>query len=156
MDAQTVKSLKMTKEIDRLYSSFFAILLLSLLMWGEGRGEPAIGKTAIGWVVRNRVYATRKYGRDWIGVMLRKKQFSCFNVDDVNREKVEEVVFNPQAYKQFRICYETAHIVYHGIGFDPSNGATHYFHRDLQPKWARKMIKTAEVGNHVFYKYKDE
>jgi len=146
----------MKPELEHLYSSFFSIMLLSMLIWGEARGEPIEGKTAVAWVVRNRTYASRSYGKGWEGVMLRKKQFSCFNELDPNREKIEEIWFTMRTWKEFRVCFEVAVKVYLGFGFDPTIGATHYFNKRLAPSWARKMIQTAIIGEHVFYKYKDE
>tara|TARA_Y100000310_G_scaffold247602_1_gene253227 strand:- start:13530 stop:13958 length:429 start_codon:yes stop_codon:yes gene_type:complete len=139
-----------------MYSSFMSVMLLALLIWGEARGEPPEGKWAVGWVVRNRVYAERSYGKGWQGVMLKKKQFSAFNEGDVNREKMEEVVFMPGRWGELKECFVVAFNVFFGMGSDYSNGATHYFRKELSPSWARKMEKTAEVGDHVFYKYKDE
>lgn len=146
----------MKPELDHLYSSFFSIMLLSMLIWGEARGEDIIGKQAVAWVVRNRTYATRNYGKGWDGVMLRKKQFSCFNEADTNREKIEEIWFTMRTWKQFRICFMVAIEVYLGFGDDPTMGATHYFVKGLQPSWVRNMVQTAIIGNHIFWKYKDE
>lgn len=143
-------------ELSMLYSSFFSIMLLSMLIWGEARGEDIVGKQAVAWVVRNRVYAARNYGKDWTGVMLKKKAFSCFNEKDVNREKVEEVMFDRKTWKEFKIGFNIAIMIHLGFGFDPTIGATHYFNKRLSPSWARKMIKTAVIGEHVFYKYADE
>ncbi len=146
----------MRPEIEYLYSSFLSIMLLSMLIWGEARGEINEGKQAVAWVVRNRVYAARSYGKGWTGVMLKKKQFSCFNERDLNREQLEEILFLPRTWDKFRGCFVIAFNVFFGIGTDYSNGATHYFNKRLTPSWSRKMIKTVEIGNHVFYKYKDE
>lgn len=146
----------MKPELEHLYSSFFSIMLLSMLIWGEARGEPVEGKFAVAWVVRNRVYANRKYGKGWNGVMLKKKQFSAFNELDPNREKIEEIWFTIKTWKEFRISFEVAFQVYYSFGYDPTMGATHYFNKRLSPKWAKNMVKTAIIGNHVFYKYKDE
>lgn len=142
--------------MDEMHSSFMSVLLLALLIWGEARGEPLEGKWAVGWVVRNRVYAERKYGKGWQGVMLKKKQFSAFNEGDVNRKKMEEMVFMPRRWGKLKECFEVAFNVFFGMGTDYSNGATHYYRKELSPSWARKMVKTAEIGDHVFYKYKDE
>ena len=31
------------------------------------------------------------------------------------------------------------------------NGATHYHRTDVDPYWNRKMLKVAEIGDHIFY-----
>ena len=56
-------------------------LLLSTLIYGEAVGESYQGKIAVAWVVRNRVKANSWWGSSWKAVMLKAKQFSCFNED---------------------------------------------------------------------------
>lgn len=148
--------MKSYPEAQNFYSMILPIMLLALMGWGESRGEPEPGKWAVAWVARNRVHARRNYGRTWEGVLLKKKAFSCFNDTDVNREKLEDMIFLPGSFKSIKIHFIIAFNVYFGLGIDPTIGATHYFVRGLTPKWSRKMVKTAEIGNHVFYKYKDE
>ncbi len=143
-------------EVQNFYSMMLPIMLLALMGWGEARGEPELGKYAVAWVARNRVYARRNYGKTWEKVLLRKNAFSCFNDTDVNRDKLEDLVFTIGAWPSMKIHFIVAFNVYFGMGTDPTDGATHYFRKDLSPSWASKMVKTAEIGNHVFYKYKDE
>ncbi len=143
-------------EVKNFYSFMLPIMLLALMGWGESRGEPEEGKYAVAWVARNRVYARRNYGRGWEKVLLRKNAFSCFNDSDVNREKLEDLVFTIGSWPSMKVHFVVAFNVYFGMGVDPTNGATHYFMRGLNPSWSRKMVKTVEIGNHVFYKYKDE
>ena len=132
------------------------IMLLALMGWGEARGEPEEGKYAVAWVARNRVYARRNYGKTWEKVLLRKKAFSCFNDTDINRDKLENMLFTPGLWKSMQPHFVVAFNVYFGMGTDPTNGATHYFNKRLAPKWASDMIKTVVIGEHVFYKYSDE
>lgn len=143
-------------EIRNFYSFMLPIMLLALMGWGESRGEPDLGKWAVAWVARNRVYARRNYGKTWEKVILRKNAFSCFNDTDVNRDKLEDIVFSPGSWITMKRHFEIAFNVYFGMGTDPTMEATHYFRKDLSPSWSRKMVKTAEIGNHVFYKYESE
>ena len=143
-------------EVQNSYSMMLPIMLLALMGWGESRGEPESGKYAVAWVARNRVYAKRNYGKTWEKVLLRKNAFSCFNDSDVNREKLEDLVFTIGSWPSMKVDFVIAFNVYFGMGTDPTNGATHYFTKDLSPSWARKMVKTVEIGNHSFWKYKDE
>jgi spore germination cell wall hydrolase CwlJ-like protein len=43
-----------------------------------------------------------------------------------------------------------------GLGIDPTNGATHYYAPKLieAPAWvtAPGTVKTAEIGDHIFFK----
>ena len=146
----------MKPEIEYLYSGILSIMLLSMLIWGEARGEIDLGKSAVAWVVRNRVYARRDYGDGWEGVMLKEKQFSCFNDEDVNKERMKEILFTRSMWGKFRECFGIALGVCLGIGDDPTKGATHYTVIGLKPLWRLKMVETVKIGNHVFYKYEDE
>ncbi len=143
-------------EVRNFYSLMLPIMLLALMGWGEARGEPEEGKYAVAWVARNRVYARRNYGGTWEKVLLRKNAFSCFNDNDLNREKLENLVFRIDSWPSMKVHFVVAFNVYFGMGTDPTKGATHYFRKDLNPSWSRKMVKTAEIGSHVFFRYADE
>ena len=129
------------------------ILLYSALIWGEARGEPKEGKIAVAWVVRNRFIKGGWYGSTLKEVILKPYQFSCFLKSDPNKRKM----LNPLAYDSFDIwkeCYDIAERVNQGELEDPTNGATHYHSKYMKiyPRWTRKMIKTCEIGSHIFYK----
>ncbi len=126
--------------------------LLGLLIWGEARGESDEGKLAVGWVVRNRLNAKRDYGVTWREVMLKDKQFSCFNDENINKQRMSNI----DNLIGFDECFIIALRVWEGFGGDPSNGATHYHTKYIDPEWNNDMVETARIGVHIFYKYKDE
>jgi N-acetylmuramoyl-L-alanine amidase len=143
-----MKTCRYTKNPDE------AIDVLARTLYGEARGEQVRGKEAVACVILNRVEKALKKGHYWWGndvenVCLRPWQFSCWNPNDPNREKVLVV---DATNKVFATCLRVARRAIYGGVIDPTNGATHYHVVGLLPSWARGQVPCAEVGHHVFYK----
>lgn len=146
--------------------------LLAMLVWGEARGEPSDGRAAVAHVPLTRMEKKneRRYrlGKPTVGlrsIILAKKQFSCFNVGDPNRDKLLHPVEHG-GLGLWAHCWRSAAEAFDGQSSNPAQGATHYVVRSLwsrpaadatKPKWfEREAIvsgKTkfiAQVGSHVF------
>lgn len=140
----------------RSYRRHLEIDILARTLWGEARGEGIEGMEAVANVILNRVALAREKGGYWWGdnvieVCQQPYQFSCWNKDDPNREKLinldEKDVYFVTAK---RIATRAV------LGFleDKTKGATHYHARSVMPYWARSLVKIAAIGNHIFYKDK--
>jgi len=115
----------------------------ALTMWREGRGESALAKLAIWWVIKNRL-ALGRWGGSIVEVVTAKWQFSCFNTGDPN-----SVLFPKPKDWAWAECFEAIE----RDEPDPTNGATHYFANWIpKPAWAEKMIQTVIIGKHEFYR----
>lgn len=133
------------------------LTLLTMCVWGEARNQPHAGKVAVACVVRNRVIQSPRFGDGWKGVLLKPKQFSCFNPGDPNAKKVLE----PDQYSTLGIwneCAEAAYGVFKGEVPDNTAGACWYFTvkkpkgaRVWPPKWSHELAKRCVIGDHVFY-----
>ena len=128
--------------------------LLQCLIWGEARGETLEGKIGVACVVMNRVKEKPWRGDDWSGVMLRPRQFSCFNLSDPNLLKI---VTGYQADRWgdaiWRMCRWIAHGVIYNWVPDNTNGANHYCNADSDlPYWAEGKTPIKIIGNHNFYR----
>jgi len=126
--------------------------VLARTLWGEARSESDLGKAAVAWVVRNRTQKSPKYG--WSAsiqkVCQQPFQFSCWNKNDPNRNKLLAVA---ESDAQFKLCLEIADQVLRGAIPDPTGGADHYFANYINtPRWARGKSVVAEIGVHQFYK----
>ncbi len=121
------------------------LTLLALCVWGEARGEPNLGKSAVAHVVMNR-WRLGTFGKTLRDVLLKPKQFSCFNADDPNRYKLLKI----KASETWNQCFNAALGAYCGIDPDPTDGATHYCRVDSNPSWRKKMKVTEKIGHHVF------
>lgn len=128
--------------------------ILARTIYGEARGEPVRGKEAVAAVIINRVRrAERRGGRYWWGhdvvsVCHKAWQFSCWNGNDPNREKILSV---SDSNKTFQTCLRVARRAIGGGLEDTTDGATHYHAKTVSPPWAKRKSPSAEIGNHLFY-----
>lgn len=116
-------------------------------LYGEARGEDEKGMQAVANVVMNRVKAGGWYGASVKDVVTKPYQFSCWNKTDANYEKILKATDS-----QLKTARRIAENVINGVLPDITGGATHYHNKNITPYWAASMTKTAEIGNHVFYK----
>ena len=122
--------------------------ILARTIYGEARGESKHGKYAIALVVYNR-YISHKWfaGKTIADTCLKARQFSCWNTDDPNCEKIKKLTT-----EQLRDYYTIAEDVIKGKCIDITHGATHYHTKAINPRWARGKSSCAVIGNHIFYK----
>jgi N-acetylmuramoyl-L-alanine amidase len=117
-------------------------------LWGEARGEPQEGQIAVAWVIRTRaLWEPTWWGYGVRGVCLKPKQFSCWNLDDPNYEKLKALVTDDPEYVALR---QIALAVLEDELPNPAPGATHYRNIDANAEWSvgREGVK---IGNLVFF-----
>lgn len=128
--------------------------LLAVCLYGESRGESREGKIAVASVIKTRVEKGDWYGEGYHGVILKPKQFSCFNTSDPNFPKIFDIAgdFDSHSQKSQTLaeCYEIARGIISG-DIKPSVCATHYKTLSCKASWADKMHKIATCGAHEFY-----
>jgi cell wall hydrolase len=125
-------------------------IVARMLAYGEARGEGGVGILAVLHVVLNRALrldTTLKHEA------LRKRQFSCFNDEDPNRNNLLTAdIRSPNAWAAVdAVCS----IFEAGFTTDPTHGATHYYveHMENPPAWGRghaEWKETVVIGAHVF------
>lgn len=119
-------------------------VLLARLLYGEARGAPREVKYAIANVVLNRAERPCWWGRNVREVILAPRQFSCFNIDDVNRHKL----LDPTRYEQPEVWQECYNVAREALSqrHDTTRGATHYFDSSITtPRWARNQQPSLEL-----------
>ncbi len=133
--------------------------IMAITIYGEARGESTEGKIAVGSVILERVDH-----RDWDGktiheVCLKPWQFSCFNLNDPNWEKLlyiaghwDSAIFvNPS----LNDCYCIASGMIDGYILRTKeiaeSHATQYLVIGCDTAWEKKMKKVATIGRHEFY-----
>ena len=127
--------------------------VLARTLYGEARGETVRGKEAVACVIVNRAKRAKDRGGYWWGsgiegVCLKPWQFSCWNENDPNREKIQAV---EAGHKVFDTCVRIARRAVTGCLDDITVGATHYHTAAVNPPWSRGRPACAEVGRHLFY-----
>ena len=119
-------------------------------LWGEARGEGLEGIIAVANVIMNRVKNPTWWGHDVISVCTKPWQFSCWNKNDPNRQKLINVTNDDP---QFQACKKIAAVACDGNLDDITDGSTNYF--DLRmpqpPAWAKEKAPTVIIGNHAFF-----
>jgi len=58
----------------------------------------------------------------------------------------------PKQFKSYNKCLKVAMMVLNGMIADNTYRATHYHNTSVNPYWAGSLIKTVQLGNHIFYK----
>lgn len=120
-------------------------------VYGEARGEPFAGMKAVAHVMLNR--ARKMYrGKNLHEVCTAKWQFSCWNEDDPNREKLLAVDYSDTRFtKSVRALLEA--IEEQVISYDPTKASLHYHVRNMSnpPNWAKGHKPAAIIGAHAFF-----
>jgi spore germination cell wall hydrolase CwlJ-like protein len=128
--------------------------VLARTIYGEARGENIAGKEAIACVIINRVKKAKENNNNfWWGnsvdeVCLKPWQFSCWNKNDPNRDKILKISKKDPVFKS---CYRIARRGVCGLLKDKTGGATHYHTKNINPKWSLYKVPSAQIGNHFFY-----
>jgi len=129
-----------------------AVSIVARTLWGEARGEGALGMEAVAGVIRNRW--DRRWGgaQDAVEVCLARKQFSCWNAGDPNLARMERVMRSPD--DSYLEACSIARELLAGTLRDRTDGATHYIASTLRqrPGWLQDLRLCAVIGNHEFYK----
>lgn len=118
-------------------------------VYGEARGEPNLGKTAVAHVILNRVKHGGWWGNTIQRVCLKKYQFSCWLKDDPNLPKILAVDASDSV---FGTCLSIAEDAILGRSCDPTNGADSYLVTGLKTAWTENLVPCAVIGNHSFYR----
>jgi len=143
-------------KLDREFCRDDECVALARMIYGEARGEPWIGKVAVGWTARNRLLSER-WPADYRGIVYQARQFSCFD-PGVHRVAVERF---PEADLELDreavgSCFRAASLVMLGRVPDPTDGAHHYLARMLYesgigPAWAYAPgVERVTIGGHIF------
>jgi spore germination cell wall hydrolase CwlJ-like protein len=119
-------------------------------VWAESRSEPFEGQVAVAWVIRNRALKGGWWGNTIGEVCLKPWQFSCWNDDDPQFEKIRAVtVADWRLIRALGVC---SLVITQDLP-DPTMGATHYYADYIQePTWAKKLSPTKKIGHHTFLK----
>lgn len=133
-----------------LFDSIPEHTLLTMVVYGEARGEPLLGKVAVAWVVKNRVLRPGWWGKTWRDVMLKPRQFSCLNESDPNFDAI--LIAYQRRNMAWLECEWAARGVIDNYLSDPVSGATHYHSTRIHPPWADELTEVAIIGNHRFLK----
>lgn len=123
------------------------VYLMALCAWREARGCSLEAIRGVLHVIENRARKPGWWGAGHVEVVLKPKQFSCFNPGDPNAVKFPEA-----DDRVFRQILDHVEQVLMGQDQDLTGGATHYHSAEVTPEWAASLTRTAHIGTFVFYK----
>jgi spore germination cell wall hydrolase CwlJ-like protein len=120
------------------------ILCLAQNIYFESRGEPVKGQIAVALVTINRAN-NPDYPNTICGVVKQGCQFS-WNCDG----KSDVLPVTKDAAKK-AIQLATVMLINPRVD-DITKGALFFHSSYVKPSWRKKMEKTIEIGNHIFYR----
>ena len=129
--------------------------ILARTLWGEARGEGEQGMKAVACVVLNRVKKAQNmggnfwWGHDIQSVCLKPWQFSCWNRNDPNREKMRHITKQDPFFFQALLVAKQA---IDGELIDITCGADHYHTIYIHPFWSKEHKPVCQIGHHLFYR----
>jgi len=128
--------------------------ILSRMIWGEARGCNDETMIRMGYTAINR--QSKGWDSDLRTIILKPEQYSCFNPDDVNKEKVWNAEkINPAEWERSK---EIAEGILRRTISDPSGGATSY--RDpTSPSYEEfskdaTIVSTGKTSGNKYIAYK--
>lgn len=141
-------------------NTLFPDEIMALTIYGEARGESVEGQIAVANVIFNRWKDNPKKYKSVKDVCLEPKQFSCWNENDPNRDKLlalgEDIDKNKELDKVMQQCIYIARGVIGCKLLDNTKGSKYYITKSLwdnsRPLWAKTPItKPLSIGNNNFF-----
>lgn len=131
------------------------LLILAKTIYGEARGElhnfGLAALIAVANVILNRV--KKRFASSVSDVCLMPHQFSCWNRNDPNYEKIKNLDENSRLFK---VCLKVAKNVLNESWPDLTDGCDHYHAKTMKPFWAAYSGPKRVFGNHLFYSLKED
>ena len=121
---------------------------LTEALYFEARGESLRGQIAVAEVILNRV-DSKRYPNSVCGVVQQGQhrrnacQFS-YNCDGKSNRIGNRKAFNKLG--------KLAYVMMNGAERELTGDALFYHNNTVRPRWSRKMVKTARIGRHIFYR----
>ena len=119
------------------------VTCMAQALYYEARGEGQNGQEAVAEVILQRV-RSGAHPDTICGVVREPRQFS-FLTDGSTLRALDAEAW--QSAKQL-----AARIVRGEVVTSLTRRAQFYHQVDIQPAWANEMVRTAQIGNHVFYR----
>jgi spore germination cell wall hydrolase CwlJ-like protein len=118
-------------------------LCMTQALYYEARGEGVRGQEAVAEVILQRT-RSNAHPDTICGVVYEPYQFS-FVSDGSTLQKLDETAW--------KAAYQLAERVVSGELVTSMTKRAQFYHEvNVRPYWAESMIRTAQIGNHVFYR----
>lgn len=124
--------------------------ILARTAWGEARSQGVEGMIYVCLAILNRWRTRHRREHTIAGVCTEPWQFSCWNPDDPNREKLLSVGLSDAYFRGAYIAALSAFEMLEG-GEDPTKGSDHYQVIGTDAKWSRGKAPAFVHGDHEFF-----
>jgi hypothetical protein len=121
---------------------------LTEALYFEARGENLVGQVAVAEVILNRV-DSKSYPGSVCGVVHQgeSKRNGC-QFSFICDGKVEHIGDR----ESFEELGKVAWVMLQGKPRILTGKATHYHNSSVLPRWAKRLVRTARIGDHIFYR----
>ena len=118
--------------------------VVAITILAEARGEGETGMYAVACVIAQRALERKKTPK---AICLQKWQFSCWNANDPQRNRLGRLLKTPQAAYALRLA---KHITEIDRSF--TGNANHYHTKSVKPYWSKGKKPVKVLGNHLFFR----
>ncbi len=119
---------------------------LTEALYFEARGESLVGQVAVAEVILNRV-DSESYPNSVCGVIQQgQSKLNGCQFSFICDGKVEHIGDR----KSFEELGKVAWVMLQGKPRILTGKATHYHAASVLPRWAKRLVRTARIGNHIF------
>ncbi len=128
------------------------VRVLAQTAYGEERSGGWNRMQGVCNVVMNRTKHPARFGEGVIGVCTKAEQFDCWNQDDPNLVKIQEVTTEDRMFQE---AMTLARLAVDGVLPDITNGADAYYDDSIPaPYWtkAEGAVETLVLGTTHFYR----
>jgi spore germination cell wall hydrolase CwlJ-like protein len=126
------------------------LLCLATNIYHEAGGESKTGKAAVAHVTLNRVNSPR-FPRSICGVVHQRSGRSCQFSWTCDRRP--DAIPNKERNSAWKESMKVALLVLRGELSDPTRGAMFFHERRVRPGWGNRIVRTTQIGNHIFYRH---
>lgn len=121
---------------------------LAEALYFEARGESPLGQMAVAEVILNRVDDSA-YPNSVCGVVRQGDESPGLCQFSFHCDGKPESIGNREAFER---AGKIAWLMLEGKPRILTGKATHFHAASANPSWARRMVRTAQIGEHIFYR----
>lgn len=121
---------------------------LAEALYFEARGESQTGQIAVAEVILNRV-DSKRYPNSICGVVKQGQQRRNGCQFSYNCDGKKNIIGNKKVFERLG---KLAWVMMKGKRRTLTEGALYYHNTSVNPRWAKKFVRTAHIGDHIFYR----
>lgn len=121
---------------------------LTEALYFEARGETFQGQVAVSEVILNRV-DSKRYPNSICGVVQQGQNRRNACQFSYNCDGIANRIGNKGLYEKLG---QLAWVMMQGRERSLTGDALFYHNTSVRPRWARKMVRTTRIGEHIFYR----